>query len=112
MRARFPMIAAPAIALMLSGCGKSGSTSGAATEGRKPDVTVKVDGARHKCMVTLAGEANGSSVACDDVVSFVREELRVPSGSIVDIAAVAGAADVETTKVRAAFDGAGYHPRD
>ena len=72
---------------------------------------MKIDGTRHKCVVTLAGEANGSVVSCDDVVPFVKEELRVPSGAIYDVEAVSAVDEAQTIKVRGALDGAGYRAR-
>jgi hypothetical protein len=106
------MATSAAAVMLLVACGKSGSPSGSASAARQPDVTVKIDGTRHKCIVALAGEKQGNVIPCDDVVSFVKEELRVPGGSIYDIATVSAVDEASTTKVRAALDGAGYRPRD
>jgi hypothetical protein len=72
------------------------------------NVTITLDGKRHSCVVTLYEEPQGSTVACKDVVPFVRDELRLQPGSIYDIHTVGNVADTETTSVAAALDGAGY----
>jgi hypothetical protein len=105
----------PATVLMmfmtLMGCGKStGGGADSTPIASRPDVTVKYDGKRRRCVVALPTEAQGSIVACDDIVSFVRDDLRVPSGSIYDLGAISDSDSepAEIAKVRASLDGAGY----
>ena len=99
-----------AVFIALTGCGSSTnaptpvSPPGAA----KPDVVVTVDGGRHACVVALASESQGSIISCDDVVSFVREELRLASGSNCDIRSTPGVDPAQVAKVAAALKGAGY----
>jgi hypothetical protein len=75
---------------------------------------VTFDGKRRKCIVALPTEAQGSVISCDDLVSFVQNELKVPSGSIYDLGTVRepdsrlAEHDAEIAKVRASLDGAGY----
>jgi biopolymer transport protein ExbD len=100
-------------ALVLTGCGRSDDTatpSSAATPpaASQPDVIVTLDGKTPGCLVALSREAQGSAVACDDVVSFVRDELRVPSGSLYDVRAAAAIDTAQVAKVAAALQGAGY----
>jgi hypothetical protein len=95
--------------VLLPGCGKSGTSSSAAAPiGSRPDVTVTFDGKRRKCVVALASEAQGSAISCDDVVSFVKEELRLPSGSICDIRRSSDEDEGEIAKVRTSLNSAGY----
>jgi hypothetical protein len=95
---------------LLTGCGQSANTAASAppSAGAKPDVVVTVDGEHHACVVSKSSEPTGSTVGCADVVSFVRDELRVHDGSSYDIRSLAPVDEVETSKVRAALDGAGF----
>ena len=74
---------ATAVFTLLAGCGSSTNTPNPASPpiAAKPDVIVTIDGKRHACVVALLSEAQGSSVPCGDVIPFVRDELRLPSGS-------------------------------
>jgi hypothetical protein len=47
-------------------------------------------------------------VPCKEAVSFVKDELRAPRGSIYDIRTVANVDDTEIASVRAALNDAGY----
>jgi hypothetical protein len=104
----------PAAVLMmlmtLMGCGKSTGGTDSTPIASRPDVTVKYDGKRRKCVVALPTEAQGSVIACDDIVSFVKDELKVPSGSIYDLGTISDSDShsAEIAKVRASLDGAGY----
>ena len=69
---------------------------------------VTIDGARHDCIVALYSEPQGSTVSCGDVVPFVRDELRVASGSIYDIRTVPNVDAAERAGVEAALKNAGY----
>jgi hypothetical protein len=96
--------------LLLSGCGPAANTADTASPplAAKPDVIVTIDGQHHACIVALSSEAQGSTVACDEVVPFVRDELRVPSGGIYDIRVTPGIDKAEMAKVEAGLKGAGY----
>jgi len=63
---------ATTVLLLLSGCGKSTSNTGAAPIASHPDVTVDFDGKRRKCIVSLPNEAQGSIISCEEVVSFIK----------------------------------------
>jgi hypothetical protein len=72
-----------------------------------------LDGKRGKCIVSLPSEAQGSTISCDEVVSFIKNELRVPGNAIYDVAAIPHSDDsdshqAEIAKVRGSLDGAGY----
>jgi hypothetical protein len=103
------VLASTSIVLWLSGCGPSASAPDAAPSvAVKPDVIVTLDGEHHTCLVALSTEAQGSSIGCDEVVPFVRDELRVPSGSIYDLRTLPRADQAEVAKVEASLKGAGY----
>ncbi len=97
---------------VLGGCGKSTNSTDSAPLASRPDVTVKFDGKRRKCIVALPSEAQGSTISCDEVVSFIKDELRVPSNSIYDVDAIpdsdSDSHQAEIAKVRSSLDGAGY----
>jgi hypothetical protein len=99
-----------AVFIALTGCGSSTNAPAPASppSAAKADVVVTVDGARHACVVALRSEAQGSIISCDDVVPFVREELRLASGSICDIRTTPGADTAQVAKVEASLKGAGY----
>jgi hypothetical protein len=90
---------------VLAGCGASGTPPKIA---ERPDVIITLDGKRHACVVALDKEPQGSSVPCTEAVSFAKDELRVPRGSIYDIRTVANVDDAEVASVRAALNEAGY----
>lgn len=69
--------------VLLAGCGSSNNAPAAAIAA-KPDAIITFDGARHTCVVALSGEAQGSMVACADLIPFMRDELRLAKGSIYD----------------------------
>jgi hypothetical protein len=94
--------------LLLAGCGSSTDAPVPTRKAVNPDVIVTLDEERHTCLVALASEAQGSAVPCDDVVPFVREQLRLPSGSIYDIRAISKGDGVEMAKVETRLKGAGY----
>ena len=90
--------------MVLAGCGSPANAPVAA----KPDVIITFDDARHTCVVALSSETQGSAVPCDEVVPFVKEQLRLPSGSIYDIRTISKVDEVEMAKVGTSLKGAGY----
>jgi hypothetical protein len=83
---------------VLGGCGPA----------ERPDAIVTIDGVRHACVVALHNEAQGSTVPCSDVVAFLRDELRLASGSSYDIRTVPDVDAAEVTGVDASLKAAGY----
>ena len=104
------ILASTAVSMLLTGCGQSarGPAPAAAPATSKADVTVTFDGKRHKCVVALSSEAQGSSISCDEVVSFVRQELRVAGGASYDIRKIPNVDEGEVAKVSADLNSAGY----
>ena len=104
------ILASTAAFILLASCGQSakGPAPAAAPAASRPDVTVTFDGKRRKCVVALSSEAQGSSISCGDVVSFVREELRVPRGAIYGIRKIPDVDEAEVAKVSADLNSAGY----
>ena len=74
----------------------------------KPDVIVTFDGARHACVVALYSEPQGSAIPCAELVPFLRDELRLPSGAIYDIRTIPTFDAAEMTKTAAGLKDAGY----
>jgi hypothetical protein len=93
------------IPILLVGCGSSNTPPKLA---ERPDVIISLDGKLHTCVVALEKEPQGSTVPCKEAVSFVKDELRVPGGSIYDIHTIANVDDAEIANVRDALNGAGY----
>jgi hypothetical protein len=99
----------PALAgLFLGGCGQSANDPASAPLAARPDVIITMDGKQHTCGVALYTEAQGSAVSCDDVVSFVRDELRLPNGAIYDLHGSPDANRAEMAKIETSLQGAGY----
>ena len=96
--------------LLLIGCGSSGNAPApvSAAVTAKPDVIITFDGERHTCVVTLSSEAQGSIVPCPDVIPFMRDELRLASGSIYDTRTIAKPDDAEVAKTTQNLKDAGY----
>ncbi len=85
--------------LLSAGCGRSAA---------KADVTITLDGAHHTCVVALSREAQGSIISCNDVVPFIRDELRLPSGSTYDVRTIPDADQAEVASIGARLKDAGY----
>jgi hypothetical protein len=96
--------------LLLVGCGSSSNAPAPAPAAiaAKADVTITFDGERHSCVVALSGEAQGSILPCADVIPFMREELRLASGSIYDTRVVGKADEAEVAKTTQNLKDAGY----
>lgn len=103
----FMVISAP---LLLIGCGSSGNAPAPAPPAMatKPDVIITFDGERHTCLVTLSSEAQGSIVPCADIIPFMRDELRLASGSIYETRVVGKADEAEVAKTTQNLKEAGY----
>jgi hypothetical protein len=104
-------LAAATVFTSLAGCGSSTNTPNPASPptAAKPDVIVTIDGKRHTCVVALLSEAQGSSVPCGDVIPFIRDELRIPSGSVYDMRTISDVDQAEVAGVDAKLKAAGYH---
>lgn len=96
------------VAMALVGCGPSAGTSASPRIAERADVIVTVDGGRHTCVVALFSEQQGSIVPCGDVVSFVKDELRVASGAVYDVRIVSSVDKVEIARVAGSLNAAGY----
>jgi hypothetical protein len=101
---RVLLLVSAVVPALLAACG--GGTPPKLAE--RADVIVTLDGNKHSCIVALDKEPHGSGVPCKDAVSFVKDELRVPSGSIYDIQTVATVDSAEIASVRDALNNAGY----
>jgi hypothetical protein len=95
------------VCVVLEGCGPSAGTP-MPKIAEKADVIITVDGKRHACLVALLKEAQGSSIPCHDVVPFLRDELRLQSGSIYDIRTVPNVDEAEMAGLGANLKSAGY----
>ena len=93
---------------LLAGCGSSSNGSVPPRIAEKADVVITYDGQRHTCLVTLFSEAQGNAVQCGEVVPFVRDELRLASGSVYDTRTNAAADEPELARVSDNLKGAGY----
>jgi hypothetical protein len=94
-----------AASVLLVSCGSSTQTPPLAD---KPDVVVTFDGVRHACVVALFSEPQGSAIPCAEIVPFLRDELRLPSGAIYDVRTIPTFDAAEMTKTAASLEGAGY----
>jgi len=96
--------------LLLMGCGSPANPPASAPPAiaAKPDVIVTFDGERHSCVVALYSEAQGSMVPCTDIVPFIRDELKVASGSIYDTRTIAPVDAAEVAKTTQNLKAAGY----
>jgi hypothetical protein len=101
-----------AIVVPLAGCGSSTETpapyQGPPLIASKADVIVTIDAKGHACLVALNNEQQGNNISCDDLIPFVRDELRLPSGSVYDIHGDKDADKAEVARVGALLKGAGY----
>jgi hypothetical protein len=108
MKRRLRLCAAATIFAMFAGCGPTMCTSGSPRLAARADVMVTLDGARHGCVVKLYSEAQGSTVPCAEVAPFLRDELRLKSGSIFDIDTIPTVKDEEIAAVGNKLKEAGY----
>ena len=104
-RAAFLFIAAG----WLSACGSgTHAPAAAAPIAGKPDVIISFDGANHACIVALYTEPQGSTIPCADLIPFLKDELRLPSGAVYDTRTIANADESEVAKTIRTLDAAGY----
>ena len=103
----FMIISAP---LPLIGCGSSSNAPAPSPPAMaaKADVIITFDGERHTCVVALSSEAQGSIIPCADVIPFMRDELRLASGSIYDTRVIGKADEAEVAKTTQNLKDAGY----
>jgi hypothetical protein len=96
--------------LLLIGCGSPTSPPASASPAiaAKPDVIITFDGERHACVVALNSEAQGSIIPCADVVPFMRDELRLASGSLYDTRTVAKVDEAEVGKTMQNLNDSGF----
>ncbi len=95
-------------AVALAGCAPSASPTAPPKNAARAEVIVTLDGGRHTCVVALYNEPQGSMVPCRDVVSFIKDELRVASGAVYDVRTIPDVDKDELARVAASLDGAGY----
>ncbi len=96
---------------LLAGCGSATNAPNPVSApliAAKPDAIITVDGAQHACVVALPSEPQGSTIACTDMIAFLRDELKVPSGALCDLRATPTADQAEMVKVRTSLKDAGY----
>jgi hypothetical protein len=98
------------ILLPLAGCGPSANAPAPASApiAARPDVVIKFDAEHHTCVVALYSEPQGSAIPCSDVVPFLRDELRLPSGAIYDIPNAPDSGKSAMNQVGDSLNAAGY----
>jgi hypothetical protein len=104
---RILAISAP---LLLVGCGSSNNAAAPVTAAMTahPAAIITFDGERHTCVVALSSEAQGSIVPCGDLVPFMRDELRLASGSIYDTRTIGKFDAAEMAQTTQRLNDAGY----
>src|ERR1700742_3683805 len=93
--------------LCACGSGANGPAP-AAPIAAKPDVIITFDGENHTCVVALYTEPQGNTLPCADLVPFLKDELRLASGSIYDTRVTGKAGDADAAKTLRALNDAGY----
>ena len=95
---------------LLAGCGSA--TNAPAPQSTppiaKPDVMITIDGVQRACVVALNNEPYGNTIPCTDVIAFVHNELRVPSGAVYELRTTGTVDPAEVQKVRTGLNDAGY----
>jgi hypothetical protein len=102
------VVAFTPVLVLAAGCGQSADTPPASA---KPDVIVTLDGPHHACVVALSSEAQGSTISCDDLVPFMRDELRLTNGAVCGIRTVPPVDEAQLTKIKVGLKDAGYRIR-
>jgi hypothetical protein len=98
------------VPLLLIGCGSSNKAPAPvpAAMTAHPAAVITFDGERHMCVVALSSEAQGSIVPCADLAPFMRDELRLASGSIYDTRTIGKFDAAEVAKTTQSLKEAGY----
>jgi hypothetical protein len=92
------------VGTLLAACGSSNEASAPSS----PSVKVTLEGAHQLCHIALSTETQASSIACSDVVAFLRDELRLPSGAVYELGADSKVDPAELATVSANLQNAGY----
>lgn len=74
----------------------------------RPDVIITFDGERHACVGALIDETTGRATSCDGVLPFMRDALKLRSGSIYDIRTIPDVDEAQMHVVTASLKDAGY----
>ena len=95
---------------LLAACGSSHNAAApvSAPMTANPAVVVTFDGERRTCVVALSSEAQGNIIPCADVVPFIRDELRLASGSIYDTRTIGKFDAAQIAKTTQNLNDAGY----
>ena len=95
---------------LLAACGSSHNAPAAVSAQMTPNpaVIITFDGDRNMCVVALSSETQGNIIPCTDVVPFIRDELRVASGSIYDTRTIGKFDAAEMAKTTQNLNSAGY----
>jgi hypothetical protein len=103
-------VLAISVPLLLIACGSSdnAATPVRAAMTANPAAIITFDGERRMCVVALSSEAQGSIIPCADVVPFLRDELRLASGSIYDTRTTGKFDAAEVAKTTQSLKDAGY----
>lgn len=94
------------MALLLTGCGHSASSIPRIAD--RADVNITLDSERRTCVVALAQEQQGSTVKCEEVVPFLKDELRVKPGTVYDVHITRDFDRERMAQLGASLNGAGY----
>jgi hypothetical protein len=102
--------AAFAAASVVAACGASNNapTSVLPQSANKADVLVTLDSVHHECMVTLSKEEHGNSIACGDIIPFLKDELRLPTGATFDVRTTQEVSKADSGNLRKSLSAAGY----
>jgi hypothetical protein len=74
----------------------------------RADVNITLDSERHACVVALDREQQGSTVRCDEVIHFLKDELRLKNGAVYDIRTTRDFDQGQMARLGASLNGAGY----
>jgi hypothetical protein len=96
--------------LLLIGCGSSSHAPApvSAPMTATPAAIITFDAERHTCVVALSSEPQGNLIPCADVAPFLRDELRLASGSIYDTCTIGKFDAAEMAKTTQSLNEAGY----
>ena len=74
----------------------------------KPDFVVTFDGPNGDCLVAHVVTASAKHIPCDQVVSYVANDLKLPAGALFEIATIPDVRERDFDHVMAALSAAGY----
>jgi hypothetical protein len=104
-------LAALACCAVVLGCARPtvAPTDSSPADGTVPDAVITINGERHVCIVAVKDRSPDHWMACDAVVAFLQDEIKLRAGAVYDIRTVPDVDEADIHRLSKGLKIAGYH---